>query len=721
MKEERSSILNRMFVIFGLVLLIPCAIALQLFRINVVEGSELRKLWSEQAIDYIPIPAQRGNIYDEDGTLLVANSVAYKIALDPKIQGLTRDHIKQICQKLAQSSRYSTGYYLRKIDSAPRHSRYVVLDNNADAETYEEIRQLDIRGVIFEEEYKRRYNFGSLAAHVLGFVNYGIQGMIGLEKFYDDELSGTDGVQQVRRERNGRISSYVGAPRRQPQQGYSLYTTIDSHIQAILEEELKAGIENTRSTYGTAIVMDPRSGAIKAMANYPTFNPNKPASAVDENRRNYAVSDMIEPGSTFKLVSAIAAVEQEIVHFDEKFETPDDGKRQIHGQWMRDHDPLGTLSFPQVIEKSSNIAMAEIAMRLNNDTFYQYARNFGFGSPTNVDLPNEEPGRLQKPYEWSRVTLPWTAIGYEVQATPLQIAQAYAAFANKGMMMRPYIVQRIADEEENIIWKHNPVRVRQIARSSTLEKLYPVFRNVVSDSGTAEYAEVTGLPVAGKTGTAQKYIDGQYRNEYRSSFVGFFPVDNPKYVCLILLDNPDTYPPYGGITAGPVFRETAKRIAGLDNEIEKEILNNGKEENIWAHAPDLKGLTLNEAESLLNKQNIAYSLSGSGDWVESQKPDSGSLLKPEDKVTLQLGNTISAADTSEIPNGYAIIPDLGGMSMRKANLLINSRGFETKMIGSGTVYTQFPRPGDMMKQGRTVTVRGKAKSIETLVNTGATE
>lgn len=721
MKNEHSAILNRMFVVFGFVLLIPCAIALQLFRINIVEGSELRKLWSEQAIDYISIPAQRGNIYDEDGSLLATNSVTYKIALDPKIPELTRDQIKQICQILAVNSGYSTSRCLNKVDSAPRRSRYVILDKNIDTETYEEIRQLDIRGVIFEEEYKRRYNFGSLAAQVLGFVNHNLQGMIGLEKFYDEELSGTDGVQQVRRERNGGIYSYVGAPRRQPRQGYSLYTTIDSHIQAILEEELKAGIEKTRSSYGTAIVMDPRTGAIKAMANYPTFNPNKPASSVNENRRNFAVSDMIEPGSTFKLVTAIAAVEQEVVHFDEKFKTPDDGKRLIHGQWMRDHDPLGTLTFPQVIEKSSNIAMAEIAMRLNNDTFYQYARNFGFGTPTNIDLPNEEPGRLQKPYEWSQVTLPWTAIGYEVQTTPIQLAQAYAAFANKGMMMRPYLVEQIVDEKENTVWKHNPVRVRQIAKTSTLEKLYPVFMNVVSDSGTAEYARVNGLSVAGKTGTAQKYINGQYRNEYRSSFVGFFPAEKPRYVCLIILDNPDTYPPYGGITAGPIFRETAKRIAGLDNEIEKKILENDTQENNLASAPDLKGLNLDEAKALLDKQNISYSISGSGDWIESQKPESGSVLESGDIVTLQLSNAFSAADTSETPEGYALIPDLRGLSMRKASLLINSRGFETKIIGSGTVYTQFPRPGDIMKQGRTVTVRGKAKSIETLVKTGTTK
>ncbi|NGP89416.1 peptidoglycan D,D-transpeptidase FtsI family protein [Fodinibius halophilus] len=716
MRKERSAILNRMFIVFGLVLLVPCAIGVQLFRVNFIEGPELRQLWSEQAIDYIPIPAQRGNIYSTDGSLLATNSVAYKIAIDPKIGGLEQSQISQVCDTLAKYTSQSSYQYSQKIRSASPRSRYIVLGKNVGPEAHQALQQMNIRGVILEENYKRRYNFGSLAAHTLGFVNHNTQGITGLEKKYDNRLSGEDGVQQVRRERNGRISSYVGAPTKKPQQGQSLHSTINAHIQAIVEEELKAGIDRTRSSYGSAIVMDPNTGAIKAMANYPTFNPNNPASLNSTNRRNFAISDMIEPGSTFKLVTAIAAVEQQKVQFSESFETPEDGKTKIHGQWMRDHEPLGTLTFPEVIQKSSNVATAEIAMRLSKDTFYQYARNLGFGTPTNIDLPNEETGRLPKPYEWSEVSLPWMSIGYELQVTPLQLAQAYAAFANTGQMMRPYLVDKITDKQGNITWEHEDVEVRQIAERETLEQLYPVFRSVVTDSGTAKYAQIQGLPIAGKTGTAQKLIDGQYRSEYRSSFVGFFPAQNPKYVCLVVLDNPDTYPPYGGVTAGPIFRESAKRIAGLDNEIEKQIIESESTSKTWAHAPDLSGLTKKEAQSLLAKQELEYKTDGDGNWISGQQPEAGAKLSPKDKITLELSNTVAVADTSELPDGYSIIPDVGGMSMRKATVVIHARGFETKMIGSGTVYSQFPRPGDMMKQGRTITVRGKAKAMETLTS-----
>ncbi|HET6527882.1 MAG TPA: penicillin-binding transpeptidase domain-containing protein, partial [Balneolaceae bacterium] len=423
---------------------------------------------------------------------------------------------------------------------------------------------------------------------------------------------------------------------------------------------------------------------------------------------------MVEPGSTFKLVTAIAAVEQGKVEFHEKIETPESGKLLIHGQWMRDHDPLGMLTFPEVIMKSSNIATSKIAMRLSKDVFYQYTRNLGFGTPTGIDLPYEETGYLPKPYEWSQVTLAWMSIGYEVLITPIQLTQAYAAFANRGSMMRPYLVEKIVDSNGNIVWKHNNIEVRQIAEKSTLKRLYPIFKGVVSDSGTAAQAQVKGLSIAGKTGTAQKFIDGQYRTEYRSSFVGFFPADDPQYVCLVLLDDPDVYPPYGGWTAGPIFRQTAKRIAGLDDQIEKEIIENESNSKQWTYTPDVTNLTKKEAAALLQKQNLNYSMTGEGSWIVDQSPKAGAELSPGEKITLRLSSPKTLATTADIPANHSIIPDVIGMSMRKAILLINSRSFEVKTIGSGTVHKQFPDAGSIMEKGEAVLIRGRAKSLETI-------
>ncbi len=709
--------MSRMFILMGLLLLLPSAILVQIFRVNVVEGDGLRELWSSQAIDYIPIPAQRGNIYDAGGSLLATNSVVYKIAVDPFYPGITRDDLNDLGTVLSQHTGRSAVYYRNKIRNAPSNSRYIVLERSISVQAYDDVRELGIRGVILEEEFRRNYNFETLSAHLLGYVNHNMDGMSGLEAKYNQILKGEGGLQQVRRDRSNRIFAYVGAPRQQPRQGLSLHTTIDSYVQAIVEEELENGIKSTRAKQGTAIVMDPKTGAIKAMANYPTFDPNSPASSNTENRRNYAISDMFEPGSTFKLVTAIAAVDQGVVDFDEIFETPENGRLQIQGQWMRDHDPLGNLNFKQAIAKSSNIATSEIAMRLDPKQYYQYARNLGFGTPTNIDLHNETGGRLQRPYEWSGVTLPWMSIGYEVQATPLQIVQAYSAFANRGKMMKPYVVSHLTDELGNVKEKTRPSLVRRIAKEETIEKLMPVFEEVVSDSGTAGWATVEGLRIAGKTGTAQKYIGGRYTANYRASFAGFFPVEDPSYVILVLLDEPKTSF-YGGFTAGAVFKEITTRIAGLDNSIRRSVtreapIADGNETVV----PQLVGHQLSSATSILRANGIKYRTTGSGPYIIDQSPLASEKILRNSSLELKLGDL----KDNETPDGFVKIPELRNMSMRKASSIIRGLGLEFEMIGSGTIYNQFPLAGELMREGRTVTVRGRARSMENVTLMAAQE
>ncbi len=715
--NQRTSIMSRMFILMGLLLLLPFAILAQIFRVNIIEGDGLRELWSSQAMDYISIPAQRGNIYDASGSLLATNSVDYRIAVDPYAPGITRDDLDNVGAVLSSHTGKTTAYYRNKIRNSPSNSRYIVLERSISVQAYEDVRELGIRGVILEEEYRRNYNFETLSAHMLGYVNHNMDGMAGLEAHYNSILKGTDGKQQVRRDRSNRIFAYVGAPRQHPRQGLSLHTTINSYMQAIVEEELEDGIKTTRAKQGTAIVMDPKTGAIKAMANYPVFNPNSPASSDAENRRNYAISDMFEPGSTFKLVTAIAAVEQGVVDFDEVFETPENGRLQIHGQWMRDHDPLGDLTFTQTIAKSSNIATSELAMRLDPKSYYQYARNLGFGTPTNIDLHNEAGGRLQRPYEWSGVTLPWMSIGYEVQATPLQTLQSYAAFANGGKMMKPYVVSHLTDELGNIKQRTQPSMVRRVAKEETVKKLMPVFEEVVSDSGTAGWASVEGLRIAGKTGTAQKYLGGRYTPNYRASFAGFFPVEDPKYVILVLLDEPKTSF-YGGFTAGAVFREITTRIAGLDNSIRRSVSRGGQiaESNQYV-VPQLVGHQLSSANSILEETNIPYKTTGNGSYVINQTPDASEKIERNSFVELELGELMD----NETPEGFVKLPDLRNMNMRKAVSIVRGLGLDVEMIGSGTIYNQFPLAGELMQEGRTITVRGRANSMQNVTLMAAQE
>lgn len=698
----------------GLVLLLPVAIALQIVRVQWFEGSNLKALWNAQTLDYIPVQAQRGNILDSEGRVLATNSITYTAAIDPLVPGITREQIDLVCNTLARHTAQSATHYQRLIHNAQRGSRYIVLGRNLNGDAHEALRLLSVRGLILEEQYRRRYNFESLASHVVGHVNHEFTGIMGLESYYNGVLSGKDGQQQVRKDRNNRIYAYVGAPRKRPEQGHTLQTTINAQIQAIVEEELRAGIERSRAVKGTAIVINPKTGAIVAMANYPDFNPNNPGSDAAENRRNNAVSDMIEPGSTFKLVTAVAAIEQKVVALDEIFETPENGRQLIHGQWMRDHDPLGTLNFRQVIEKSSNIATAEVAMRLKPDTFYQYARNLGFGTATSIDLPSEENGRLRKPFEWSLVTLPWMSVGYEVQVTPLQMAMAYAALANGGDLMRPYIVEKIIDENGRTVKETRPHVLRQAIHPKTIETLMPVFEGVISDSGTAQYASIAGIPIAGKTGTAQKYIDGRYRTRYRASFVGFYPTDDPRYVCLILLDEPKTSI-YGGYVAGPVFRNISRRIIGLDHELHRSI-NRDQEPVYWTEVPSLKGLTLAEATVMLENRNIDFDIDGRGTRVTRQEPDPGTRIENGDKVVVAL--EITEPGESLNTETHSLIPDVRGMSMRQAIQLLHENGYQVQRTGSGTVYAQFPLAGEVMQKGRPVTIRGRARPMETLLSAG---
>ncbi|MAO63863.1 MAG: hypothetical protein CL666_02565 [Balneola sp.] len=714
--DPRTAILSRMFIVLGLILLIPTALGFQLIRINYFEGDELRTLWSKQAIDQIPIPAQRGNIYDANGTLLATNAVDYKLAFDPKVTvngkiGVPQSEIQRLATRLGELTSKPASFYRNKIKEAPARSRYIVLGNNLSPIVKDEIKMLDVPGVILEENYRRKYTFGTLAAHTLGFVNHNTEGRIGLESYYNEQLKGEDGIRQVRRDPFNRIFEYVGAPKKLPQNGYSLHTTIDAYIQAILEDELQAGVEKHMANYGTGIIIDPRTGAIKALANYPTFDPNYPGNDDDENRRNFAISDMIEPGSTFKLVTAVAAVEQGVVDFGEIIETPENGEIVIHDLILRDHDPLGDLTFQEVIQKSSNIATAKIAMRMKPEVFYQYVRNMGFGTETNIDLSGETRGRLAKPFEWSLVTLPWMSHGYEIQTTPIQIAQAYAAFANEGRLMRPYLVERIENKNGQIIEQHEPVQIRKIARTSTLKKLLPVFESVVADSGTGDLAQVEGLRIAGKTGTAKKVVNGRYTNRYRSSFVGFFPVDAPKYVCLILLDEPKTTG-YGGVTAGPIFKNIAMRIAGLDSDIQQNMSPEQSSESQLVKVPFLKGMTPSQAKEILSQLTLHHDIKGKAGYIISQEPEAGTEILPGQEISLTLSETYAIADSASVKEGYAEVPDLIGMNMRKAHNLLLDSGLKTELIGSGTVFAQYPKAGASLRKGYTVTVRGKGRSLE---------
>lgn len=729
-KAVASPVMMRLMLVFFVLLIIPVAVVFQLLRLQFIEGEALRQLWEQQATDFISIPAERGAILDAGGRILATNVVSYSVAVDPLAPRVKeRDELAQITQILEHFTSRRASYYDRMIEEAGDGARYIVLGRQFQREVHDSLRAHGFRSLILEEDYRRHYNLNGLAAQVLGYVNHYMTGTMGLEAYYNPYLKGTDGIQEVRKDSRNRIREYVGAPKRRPEQGHNLVTTIDARIQAIVEEELSDGLSRTGARQGSVIVVEPGTGKIRAMVSLPSFNPNTPGLFPSEQRRNLPVTDMIEPGSTFKLVTAVAALEQNKVTLDEIFETPESGEELIQGQWMRDHNPLGTLSFRQAIEKSSNVAVSRVARRIQPEVFYQYVRNMGFGTTTGIDLPGEESGKLQRPFDWSGVTQAWMSVGYEVQTTPLQLTMAYAALANGGKLMRPFVVERIVDGQDQTLMEQQPAVLRQAFQSETAELLRPVFENVVSDEGTARFAALAEMSIAGKTGTAQKYIDGRYRSRYRASFVGFYPSDKPEYVALVLLDEPSSSI-YGGVTAGPIFRNIARRSMALGEKQFAEsaplVQTNPDAEQ---RMPDVRGLQLSRAESILRHRQLEYQVEGLEErletgsyYVAAQMPDAGQLVSSADMpaiIQLKQNNSSGLSESDAANELSNTVPDVVGMSMRQAIRILRESGYQISRRGSGTIAAQFPEAGSVMQAGREVLLRGRTPDMNQLTSRDA--
>ena len=633
--KPKDQILARMYVALTLLGLVPLAVAAQMGQILVTETDALRDQVRRQARSTVTIPAMRGAILDRNGRGLATNTARYDLALDPTVEGF-QERAGTFFDKLASLTGVPAAQYRRTV--ANRHSpQYVRLRQELTPRQHEEIRSWDVPGVILTPEFGRRYNYGTTAAHVIGHVGSDGHGLAGLELAYDDTLTGTPGRRIVRRDRSGRIEAYVGGKVVQPERGDDLVLTIDLVRQAALENELRRGVRESGAEWGTAVAMDPSTGAVLAMANVPTYNPNRPGQADSDARRNRALTDRFEPGSTFKLVGAVAAIEQDLVSLDDSVATGD-GWAVFHGYTMKDVQAHGTISFADVIAKSSNVGMAKTVEQLDRGTFYQYARNMGFSQPTWIDLPGEVGGVLKRTPQWSATTQTSMAIGYEVSVTPLQLLTAYSALANGGVIKRPYVVAERRDVTGKTLWQNEPETIRRAFREETADTLRAAFERVVED-GTGTNAQIDGLRVAGKTGTALRLSEGEYSaDETRASFVGFFPSDAPEVALLVVLGSPDGGP-HGGEVAAPVFRRVARRWAGTFPTVVDRMTPDP------SPAPDA---ALADAQS-------------SADALPADRPDT--------------------------------MPDLTGLSTRRAVAWLRARGIEVRLNGEGEVVRQRPRPG----------------------------
>lgn len=662
---------------------LPVLITVQVVRILFKEGEALRAQGERQVHALEAIPAKRGSIVDRAGRTLVMNTGRYDLALDPTMPGFGGAEASRLFDRLSAITGVRASTFRRKVNerSSPR---YVQLLRDLTEAQKEAVEALDIPGLIFTARFSRRYHYGSTAAHLLGYVDADGRGIAGLELQYDSHLWGEPGRRVAKRDRRGVLKASVEDAIVDPRDGGTIALTIDLIRQTIMEEELARGLAETGANWATAIAMNPYTGEIMALANAPTYDPNRPAAFPESARRNHAVTDRIEPGSTFKLVTAIAAVEQGIVAMDDTVDTGN-GHAMFGGRSMRDTHPHGRIPFRKVIALSSNVGTAMTASRLKPGLFYQYARNLGFGQPTWVDLPGEVSGTLRRPSNWNRTTQTSMSIGYAVDATPLQILTAYAALANGGLLVKPYIVAERRDVTGRTVWRANADSVRRVFKRETMELVRPAFELAVEE-GTAKRARVDGLSIAGKTGTAIKATGGGYRpGAYRASFVGYFPAEHPSVVMLVVLDEPRSSG-YGGAAAAPIFQRIASRWVGTLPEVAQRMAPADTIPNLETRpVPQLVGKPASVAEKMLLARGLqpAYEHRRLDGIVTAQQPVS--------EATTHTGAAVRLA--TEARSEVRVMPDVGGLTAREAVYTLALHGIEARIDGAGVVIRQTPSAG----------------------------
>lgn len=693
------------FIVLKLVFLTLFIVVLgRLFQLQVLDSTEYREIAKRQYESQTELPASRGVVYDRNGHILISNTQFVSFAADPLILGNNAD---KAARTLASHFERSPSYYAQRIREG---NRFVWLERRVSPDYLEKINVKEIDGLLAIQEPKRLYHYGDLAKDMLGVTNIDNTGISGIELEFDENLRGKNGFIIMQRDGKRRTFPSIDYPRVEPVNGNNLVLTIDLSLQAIAEEELKRGIEQNDAESGLVVMMNPKTGAVLAMANYPS------------GKRNRVISDMFEPGSVFKIVTTAAALDNNVRKGDDTFYA-EDGEYRVElprnrVRIIRDTEEYEWLTMREAIQYSSNIVMAKLSDEIGSERMYTMARDFGFGIPTGIELPGEVRGDLKRPVNWSGTTLNTMAYGYEVGVTPLQVASAYAAVANKGNLMRPYIVERELDARGRVLNETRPQQIRRVVSSVTADTLVSFFEDVVRD-GTGQNARVSGVRIAGKTGTARKYVDGRYSSsDYTASFVGFFPVEDPEIVCLVMMDNPRRgY--YASTTSVPVFRNIAERIVStglmrvpapeeekfkeMQRYIQKTSAAHKIEEFSKPRVPDVQNYPASVARKILDRYGYRSEIKGNGIIIE-QQPAAGS--RAGKTTTIQL---VAKNDTGE-EEETVVVPDLRGLAIRSALNRSIVEGLSLDISGSGVVVQQSVPPGERVQPGTIIRVQCRPRS-----------
>jgi cell division protein FtsI (penicillin-binding protein 3) len=637
-----------------------CAVGIvaRLFYLQVISHDDLMREAQKQRVTRDIIPAKRGDLVDRRGRVATTSVDLPTIIADPKkIEDLDQA-VERLCTALQECP---PAFRQTLLDRFKLRRRWARIKRQASPDQAKRVADLDLPWIHFEFESRRVYPNGDLAAHLLGYVTPDHKAHSGVELALDRVITGETGT--VIEQRDGQGNVFNRQIVRTPTAGATIELTIDLLFQSIVERELRAAVEENRASGGSVVVMQPRTGEILAMASYPTFNPNEPQQSRDV-LHNRAVEYAYEPGSTFKIVTASAALEEGIVNPGELIDVS--GGRIVLGpsDEIRDLRDYGRLSFTEVIAKSSNVGTIKVARKVGAPRLIEWVRRFGFGRVATHDFRGEAPGIVRN-ISWLQkdAALARVSIGYMVSVTPVQMAAAVSSIANGGQLIQPRIVRAIIEKDER---RPFPTTVVNRTVSPQGAAQVTAMMEQVVESGTATYAQIPGYTVAAKTGTAEKLVGRDYsKTEHNASVVGFVPSRAPEFTIVVVIDSP--HGPnghFGGPVAGPVFKrigEALLREAGVPRTVNPPPVLLVKRRPDGVHErqasgpvavsavvppvsvradanglPDLKGLNARDALAALNRIRIETRLQGVGVVID-QRPAPGAAFEPGDTVTLWLG------------------------------------------------------------------------------------
>lgn len=650
-----------LFIIFAVFILVTVLI-IRLANIQLVKSEEYSYYAIQQQTDIEKIEADFGLIYDRNNNLLVYNRNDVTFYADLAI--LPRSKRELIAEKFAKVLDKPKSYFLNLLKG---RKGTVVLAKKVTNEQLKSLGDIKIFGLYYKDDPTRINHYGNLASHILGYINKELKPVSGVSEFFKKEIEGIDGTRKIIKNAVGEIVTIKEDETQPAIPGSDLVLTIDKDYQTVLEEELRKGLEKFKAHSATGIIMNPNTGEILALANVDDYDPNYYWQYNDFQRRNRAITDTYEPGSTFKPFTLAALLDRKLCSLNENLFL-ENGTYQFRNVKIRDTHPHKYLNVAEIIEQSSNIGIAKLGQRISDDDFYKYLRGFGFGNLTSVQLPGEAAGKLKKPTNWSKISKAYMSFGYEISVTPLQLITAFSALINGGVLYEPQILSKRINHNGELEYEFEPKQIRRVISEQTSTIMKNILRGVVKN-GTGKNADVEFISVGGKTGTSQKLVDGSYsKAQYNSSFIGFFPVEDPQVVCLILVNSPDVGK-YGGLVAAPIFKSVASRIVEKDfdrfekyiDEIFKQkllITRLGKE-NTTADSdqikikevklpsgklmPDLVNCSVRDAINALTRMGVKYKINGSG-IVINQSITPGNTIRTNEVCILNCSEiTITGA------------------------------------------------------------------------------